>query len=444
VSLASELAKLSPFERRRIFATLSEDERTQLAYCWPFWARKEQLPPAGDWTTWLYLGGRGAGKSRSGAEWVRSQVESGARGRLALVARTAADARDVLVEGEAGLLAISPLCSRPVYEPSKRRLVWASGAVATVFSADEPDQLRGPSFDAAWADEVAAWRFPEAWSNLMFALRLGPNPQVVVTTTPRPVKLIRELLADPHCKVTRSRTLDNAENLAPGFLNAVVGKYAGTRLGRQELDAELLEDAEGALWHRGELDAHRVSKAPDTLTRVVTALDPSATAGGDEAGIITAGVASCSCKGTPEVHAFVLSDDSIQARPEAWAGAAVAAYRRFKGDCLVCEDNNGGEMVEVTIKTVPDAPPVKRIHASRGKLTRAEPVAMLCQQGKVHFVGAFPTLEDELCTYDASAGQASPNRLDAFVWALTELQLGGGDVVRGWMQVIRKYGSPFD
>ena len=364
------------------------------------------------------------GKTRAGAEWVLTQVRTGAR-RIALVAPIAADARDVMVEGESGIMNIAPAHERPNYEPSKRRLTFPNGALATTYSADEPDRLRGPQHDAAWADELAAWRYPETWDMLLLGLRLGRDPRAVVTTTPRPIALIRNLLKNESVAMTHGNTYENRANLAPAFFEQIVGRYEGTRLGRQEIHAELLEDMPGALWTRAELDIHRRTAIPE-LSRIVTAIDPSATSGGDEAGIVTAGTGICACKDVPELHGFVLSDASLRASPDAWARAAVSEYNKFHSNLLVAEDNNGGEMVELTVKTIPDAPYVKRIHASRSKQARAEPVAALYEQGKIHHVGAFGALEDELCSWTPNSGQASPNRLDALVWAFTELELSGG------------------
>ena len=447
-SLAARLAALPPAERRRVWGSLSEAERQALAYEWPFWARPEQLPPPGDWTTWLVLAGRGFGKSRTGAEWIRNEVESGRRGRLALVARTSADVRDVLIEGEAGLLAISPPWNRPVYEPSKRRLTWPNSATATAYSADEPDLLRGPAHDGAWCDEIASWRFAEAaWSNLMFGLRLGSDPRVVATTTPKPTAFLRRLIADPRTRVTRGRTLENAANLAPGFLNAVVARYQGTRLGRQELDGMLLEDAAGALWKRETIEAHRVAVAPE-LTRIVVALDPSGTANenSDACGIIVAGVAA-------DGHGYVLDDRTAIMSPAQWGALAVSLYQTFQADRIVAETNFGALMVEQTIRTVRDEHdrpiganvPFTKLTASRGKMARSEPVAALFEQGRVHMVGAFPELEDELAGWEPGSGQRSPNRLDALVWCLSELMLDGGDdVSEGWYKfAARAMGMPW-
>ena len=385
---------------------------------------------------WLILTGRGWGKNRTGVEWVRAEVESGRRGRLALVARTAADVRDTMIEGESGLLAVSPPWFRPTWEPSKRRVTWPNGAIASTFTADEPDTLRGPQHDGAWCDELASWRHaPEAWANLLMGLRLGSDPRVLVTTTPRPVKLIKELLADPHTVVTRGRTYDNLDNLAPTFRAQVIRRYEGTRLGRQELDGQLLEDAQGALWKREMIEAHRVTVAPD-LTRIVVALDPSGTAGenSDACGTVVAGVGA-------NGHAFILDDRTAVLSPAAWGSLAVSLYQTHQADRIVAEGNFGGDMVEQVLRSVRDEHdrpvganvPFTKLTASRGKAARAEPVAALYEQGRVHHVGAFPELEDELCSWEPNSGQRSPNRLDALVWALTELMLDGGDDVgEGW------------
>lgn len=397
-----------------VMEELSPEDALTILYDWGLWARSNQLTPAGDWQTWMLLAGRGFGKTRTGAEFVRDEVHK--VGRFALVAPTAADARDVMVEGESGILAISPPWDMPKYEPSKRRLTWPDGALATLYSADEPRRLRGPQHGGAWADELCAWRYEETWDMLMFGLRLGKNPRCVVTTTPRPTKQLREILKSPGTHVTRGSTYDNAANLAKPFLQKIITKYEGTRLGRQELNAELLEDTPGALWKRSLIDDSRVSKAPD-LVRVVVSIDPSTTnnSESDEAGIVVAGLA--------ENHEFYVLDDlSRQDTPLGWARAAIAAYRKYTADRIVAESNNGGLMVEVTIRSVDDGVPVTLVWASRGKHTRAEPISALYEQGKVHHVGAFGALEDELCTW--VPGDASPNRLDALVWAITELNSG--------------------
>jgi predicted phage terminase large subunit-like protein len=415
---------LTPAEATQLVADI-DDAPFELANAqtllgdWRVWARASQLPPEGDWRIWLLLAGRGFGKTRSGAEWVRAQAESGAASRIALVAPTARDARLVMVEGESGLLAIAPDTMRPVFEPSKRQLTWPNGAIATLFSADEPDRLRGPQFDAAWCDELAAWRYPQAWDMLMMALRLGTNPRVVVTTTPKPVKLVRALLASPDCAVTRGGTRDNAGNLAPGFLAAILKQYEGTRLGRQELDAELLEDMPGALWSRDAIERARIDEAP-VLRRVVVAIDPAASAGedADETGIVVAALGQDS-------HGYVLEDLSGRYSPHDWASHALEAYRAHRADRIVAEVNNGGAMVEATLRVLDAGVSYKPVHASRGKLARAEPVAALYEQGRIHHVGAFPALEDQMCAFTGGplAHLASPDRVDALVWALSELML---------------------
>ena len=407
-------------QRQAFLSSLTNDEAAALLYDWQVWARANQLPPAGDWYVWLILAGRGYGKTRTGAELTCAIAQSMPRCHIALVAETAADARDVMVEGpDSGILAISPPWFYPKYEPSKRRLSWPNGSYANTYSGDEPGQLRGPQHHFAWVDELAKYKYPEeTWDNLELGLRLGRQPRVVVTTTPRPIRIIKTLLADPQTHTTSGNTYENIANLAPTFIERVVKKYEGTRLGRQELHAQLLEDTPGALWTRQLIEDTRVTKAPD-LDRIVVAIDPSATSGGDEAGIIVAGAVG---QGENR-HGYILDDRSLQGSPKTWASAAVAAYHTLKADRLVAESNNGGEMISTTIGTIPNAPPVTLIHASRSKHTRAEPIAALYEQGRCHNVGMFAALEDEYCSW--VPGEDSPNRLDAAVWALTELMLTG-------------------
>lgn len=411
-------------QRAQLLERLIDDEAAALLYDWAFWARPNQLAPTGDWRTWLVLAGRGFGKTRTGAEWARACVESGRYGRLALVAPTAADARDVMVEGESGVLAVCPPNNKPLYEPSKRRLTWKSGAIATVYSADEPDRLRGPQHDAVWGDELAAWRYPETYDMLMFGLRLGVDPKAVFTTTPRPVRLVRDLLLDTDCTVTRGSTYDNRTNLAPAFYKQIVKKYEGTRLGRQELYAELLDDVEGALWTRAMIKAAAV--LPD-MQRVIVAVDPAVTSGedSDETGIVVAGVGV-------DGSGYVLADRSCRLSPDGWAKRAVQAYVDFSADRIVAEVNNGGDMVEQVIRTVDRSVPFTKVHASRGKRTRAEPVAALYEQGRISHAAAFPDLEDQLCGWTPESGE-SPDRLDALVWALTELMLTGSEIKLRWL-----------
>lgn len=429
---------LSEEEQQEWLSQLSEEESHALLYDWGFWSRPNQRPPTDkEWSVWLILAGRGFGKTRSGAEWVREQVEQYGRRRIALVARTAADVRDVVVEGESGLIAISPPWNMPKYEPSKRRITWPNGAIAQCFGADEPNLLRGPQFDAAWCDEVASWRYREAWDNLMLGLRLGMNPQCVVTTTPRPVPIIKELVKDAQdpqgtTVISTGSTYENLDNLAPTFIREVVKRYEGTRLGQQELYAALLLDTPGALWNHNLIELTRVKEAPE-LDRIVIGLDPPAsdkeTSATEEklaeCGIIIAGIARIG----KERHAFVLDDFSLQgASPNEWAKAAVAAYERFEADRIVPEINNGGAMVVYTIRTVNGKVSVKPVRATRGKYTRAEPIASLYEQKLVHHVGYLAQLEDQMTSW--IPGGKSPDRMDALVWALTELMLEGREAAK--------------
>ena len=424
-------------ERDRILTSLTDEEAQLLLWDWRFWARPDQLPPEGPWDTWLILTGRGWGKTRTGAEWVRAGVERGEFRRVALVAATAADARDVMVEGPSGILACSPPWNRPDYEPSKRRLTWPNGAIAITYSADEPRRLRGPQHDAAWADELAAWRFEDAWDQLQFGLRMGQRPQVVVTTTPRPIPLIRDLISDPTTRVTRGTLFDNLANLAPSAVAKLRRKYEGTRLGRQELNGEVLDDTPGALWTLGQIDALRVVQAP-ALSRIVVAIDPAVTShqDSDETGIVVAGL------GARDRHGYALEDASqTQASPDAWMRVAVEAYHRWQADRIVAEVNNGGDLVESLLRTVDPNVPFTAVRASRGKQTRAEPVAALYEQGRIHHVGNLSALEDQMTTWAPALAAQSPDRMDALVWALTELMLseieqeeivGMEDLYEGW------------
>lgn len=395
---------------------LSPKELIALSYDWPIWARADQLAPAGDWRIWALLAGRGYGKTRLGAEFVRSQVENGNAKRIALVGRTAADVRDVIVEGESGLLSVCPPWNKPRYEPSRRRITWPNGAIATTYTGDEPNTLRGPQHDLAWCDELAAFRYEETWDNLLMGLRLGNNPRCIVTTTPKNTPLIKRLLDDQTVHVTRGTSFDNRANLPPSFFEQIIKRYEGTRLGRQELYAEILSDSPGALWKRANIENSRVTKIPD-LKRIIVAIDPSVTSqeGAAETGIIVAGSAGD--------EYFVLADSSLRGTPNQWAVAAISAYKLHKADKIVGEANNGGDLIEANLRTVDKNISFKKVHASRGKVIRAEPVASLYEQGRVHHVGYFAELEDQLCSWQP--GETSPDRLDALVWALTELSSGG-------------------
>lgn len=399
---------------------------------WEFRARDDQWPPqvAGNgapWRVWMILGGRGAGKTRSGAEWVRGlalgrpQFALRPTSPIALIGETAADVREVMIEGVSGVLSVHHGAERPRWESSRRRLTWSNGVVAQAFSAEDPDSLRGPQFAAAWCDEIAKWRYAEeTWDMLQFGLRLGERPRLLATTTPRPSPLVKRLLADPTVAVTRAKTRDNAGNLAPAFLESVVAHYAGTRLGRQELDGEIVEERAGALWTRDLLEAARARQAPP-LQRVVVAVDPPASSGkrADNCGIVVAGVEASGA-------VYVLADATLgAARPAQWARAAIAAFHQFEADALVAEVNQGGEMVRAVLNEADSSAPVTMVRATRGKYLRAAPVAQLYEQGRVRHVGAFAALEDQMCDFGAdglSSGR-SPDRLDALVWAVTDLAL---------------------
>jgi phage terminase large subunit-like protein len=402
-------------------AILEPEDLATFLYDWRVWGRPTQVPPAGDWRIWLLMAGRGFGKTRTGAEWVRMQAESERAGRIALVGPTASAVRDVMIEGESGVLAIAHPHFRPEYRPTRLRLEWPNGALALGYSAEEPNTLRGPQFDAAWCDELAAWRYPEAWDNLLMGLRLGSDPRVVVTTTPKPTRLIRELVRDRSCVVTRGSTRENRSNLAPSYLSGIVKRYEGTRLGRQELEAELLEDTPGALWTRELLETARVIERP-VLRRAVVAIDPAVSAkpGADETGLIVAALGN-------DGLGYVLQDASGHYRAEDWARRAVALYQTFQADRIIGEVNNGGDLVEATLRAVDRSVSYKAVRASRGKAVRAEPVAALYEQGRVKHHGGFPALEDQMCRFAADLDRAgageSPDRVDALVWALTELMI---------------------
>jgi phage terminase large subunit-like protein len=412
---ASSIALLPPSARAELIQSLSPTEASKLLYEWRFWARPEQLEPIGEWFVWLLMAGRGFGKTRTGAQWVHQRAANGAK-RIALVARTAAEVRDVIVEGESGILACAPPWARPRYEPSKRRITWPNGTIATTYSADEPDALRGPQHDTGWADELATWQYPDAWDQLKFGLRLGTKPRICVTTTPRPTPIIRALVKDSATHVTRGSTFDNVANLAASFIDEVRRQYEGTRLGRQELYAEILDDVEGALWSRDLIDNYRVREAPAEFRRVVVAIDPAVTATekSDETGIVVAGLGA-------DDHAYVLGDFSGRHTPRDWGVKAIKAYNDFKADRIVAEENNGGQLVEANLRTLLDRVPYRGVRASQGKRTRAEPIASLYEQGRVHHVGMFAALEDQMCTWQPLTGERSPDRMDALVWALTEL-----------------------
>jgi len=417
-SLAVSIALQSESNRNEILSDLTDQQITSLLYDWTFWARPTQLPPDWEWFCWLLLTGRGFGKTRTGAEWVISRARDGPYHPIALIAETKADARDVMVEaGESSILRCSPPWFMPDYEPSKRRVTWPNGMYGTVYSGDAPDQLRGPQHGSAWVDELAKFQYPEqTWDNMEFGLRLGERPQVVVTTTPRPIKVIKQLLAEATTALTTGSTYENLHNLAPMFIRRILEKYEGTYLGRQELHGEVLADREGALWRRADIDEARVTNCP-RLARIVVGVDPPG--GAAECGIVAAGKANIGGRD----HVYVLEDRSLQASPDKWASEVVATYFHNTADRIVAESNFGGDMVENTIRMVNRNVPVSLMRASRGKQARAEPVAALYEQGRVHHLGQMALLEDELCTWVPDEGMPSPNRLDALVWAVTELML---------------------
>lgn len=409
------------------FRTLPDWRKEYILTRWPLWARHQQRPRHDEWTNWLLLGGRGAGKTRAGAEWVRAVALGDplytrvAVERIALVGETYNDAREVMVEGPSGLLAVHPKRTRPTWLSSRRRLEWSNGAVAHVFSSEDPQALRGPQFGAAWCDELAKWKNPqETWDMLQFGLRLGNFPRQVITTTPRPVPLLKALLADDRTLVTRMTTDENRANLAEGFFDRVVQRYRGTALGRQELEGEIIDDRPDSLWSRTLIEAHRVSKIPD-LNRLVVSIDPpvTGTVKSDACGIVVAALGE-------DQRAYVLEDRTMQAvSPDRWASMALELYEAHAADRIVIETNQGGDMAETVLRHRDPNLPIRQVKATRGKYLRAEPVAHLYERGLVSHVGTHPDLEDEMCDFGLtglSSGR-SPDRLDALVWALTDLML---------------------
>jgi phage terminase large subunit-like protein len=429
---AAWLASATPEDVDEFLSGLSQNALLALPWMFEFWALPHQLPPRGAWKTWVIMGGRGAGKTRAGSEWVRSQVEGATPGdpgrakRVALVGETVDQVREVMVLGESGIIACSPPDRKPEWQATRRQLVWPNGAVAQVFSAHEPESLRGPQFDAAWADELGKWKKgSDAWDQLQFALRLGKNPQAVVTTTPRNVGVLKAILKNPSSVITHAPTEANRAYLAESFLAEVQARYGGSRLGRQELEGVLVEDAEGALWTMAMLEAARVDVVP-AVNRVVVAVDPPVTSmkSSDACGIVVVGADT---RGEPkDWRAVVLEDASVQgASPEGWARAALAAMERHGADRLVAEVNQGGDLVERLVRMIDPLVPYRGVHATRSKMLRAEPVAALYEQGRVKHVRGLGALEDQLGRMTATGweGQGSPDRLDALVWALTDLMI---------------------
>lgn len=429
---ADWLASAPAAIREEFLSNLGEGGLCALPFLFEFWALPHQLPPEGDWRAWVILGGRGAGKTRAGAEWVRSMVEGGmpldtgrAR-RVALIGETFDQVRDVMIFGDSGILTCSPPDRKPVWKAGERKLIWPNGAEAQAFSAHDPEGLRGPQFDAAWVDELAKWKKgQETWDMLQFALRLGEHPQVCVTTTPRNVEVLKRLLESPSTVQTHAATEANRANLAASFLEEVQARYAGTRLGRQELEGVLLADAEGALWSSEALQATQVRSLPG-FDRIVVGLDPSVSGGAkaDACGIVVVGA---QLKGPPQDwRAVVLADCTVEgAGPSGWARAAIAAMDEYGAERLVAEVNQGGKLVEEVLRQVDPLVPYKAVHASRGKVARAEPVAALYEQGRVRHVKGLSALEEQMCQMTARGfeGQGSPDRVDALVWALHELMI---------------------
>ncbi len=417
-SVAERIALLPKVERDRIFARLSLEEAERLYHDWAYWARPNQLLPPGSWVIWLILSGRGGGKTRTGAQTILHWSADNAR--LALIGRTAADVRDTMVEGESGILHFAPPWNRPNYEPSKRRLTWPNGAVAHCYGADEPALLRGPQFMKGWVDELASFRYDEALDNFLLGLRLGQRPQAVITTTPKPRRQLLTLMKEPSTLLTHGTTYENLQNLAPGFAEKVIRRYEGTRLGRQELTAEVLTDVPGALWTLDQIDATRVRAVPE-LVQIVVAVDPMSRGlgqqqedddAGGETGIVVVGLGE-------DGHGYVLEDATTRGDPAQWATAAIAAYRRHQADRIVGEVNNGGQMVGFTLATIDPRVPFEPVWASRGKYTRAEPVSALYARRWCHHLGVFPELEEQMTTW--VLGERSPDRMDALVWAVSAL-----------------------
>ena len=404
------LKSLSYLEKQQFLKALSDDDTEFLLNDWQRYARDEQLAPEGDYRIWLFLGGRGAGKTRSGAEWIAEGVANEDMRRIGLIGATYDDTRAIMIEGESGLLRVSHSAA---FEPSNRRIKWPNGAIATVLSADEPDSLRGHQFDAIWADEFCRWPEPQAALDMaLMCLRLGHDPRMAITTTPRAIESLKVLMHSPDVVLTKSTTAANAGNLAPGFLDTMRGRYAGSRLGRQELDAEIIEDNDCALWKRSWIDAHRVREAP-ALSHIVVAVDPPASVQGDECGIVVAGRAD-------DGEVYVLADCSAEGlTPAGWAKRVGDAFEHHAADLVVAEANQGGDMVRAVMRDQILEARLKLVHATRNKRVRASPYTVPYETGRVHHVGSLPSLEDQMCNYDGTG--KSPDRMDALVWALAEL-----------------------
>jgi phage terminase large subunit-like protein len=415
-SLAQRLAESGEWET--MLSKLSDEEAAKLVFDWTFWGRPCQFEPGGEWDHWFFLGGRGTGKTRAGAEWVRSNVDARRAHRIALVAPTSGDGRDVIVEGESGIMSVFPHHERPEYEPSKRRITFHTGAVATLYSADEPDRLRGPQHDLAWAEETAAWKKgEEALDNLLLGLRLGPHPRLLITTTPKPLPWLRALAEQSNTVMTKGSTYDNIAHLAPSFIAAVIDRYEGTSLGRQELQGEWLESVEGALWTMETIESHRWPIYEDKRDwRTIVGVDPPGEVTA-EAGIIVAAGPRMVTRGA---ECAVLADVSVRGRPEQWGKRAVEAFKQFGAEKIVVEANQGGDMVRAVIQSIDPDVPVQKVRASKSKGERAEPVAAKYELGRVHHVGYFPQLESQMVSW-TRGDKISPDRMDALVHAVSEL-----------------------
>lgn len=433
------LKRTTPAQRKQFVHSLPPKEQIEWPFTWDLRGRPEQRSPASDWNLWLIMAGRGFGKTRAGAEWVRSVAEQDPRARIALVAASLHEARAVMVEGESGVLSCCPPHVMPVYESSLRKLTWPSGAQATLYSAGEPESLRGPQHSHAWCDEIAKWdnahgRALSTWDNLTLGLRLGAHPRILATTTPRAVALVKRLIGETEAgdlALTGGRTEENSANLSPRFLSAVRSRFGHSALARQELDGELIADLDGALWTRGLLERCREASASSAPARTVIGVDPPASAGGDECGIVV-------CALGEDGIARVLADCSVsKATPEGWARAAANAAAAWAADRVVSEANQGGAMVESVLRAAEVSLPVRLVHASKGKVARAEPVAALYEAGRVRHAGQFPALEDQLCGLMSAGGYEgpgrSPDRADALVWALTELMIKPRRQPRVWL-----------
>lgn len=430
------VAHSSPAEQAAFYESLTDEETDSLLYDWRgFHARPNQIAPEGEWDMWLALAGRGFGKTRMGSEWIKECVAERGKIRIALIGETAADTRDVMVEGESGILSVYPDDEKPLYESSKRKITWSNGAIAHLYNATEPNQLRGPGHEIAWSDELAKWRYARAtWDQLQMTLRNGDNPQQIVTTTPRPIELVKAIYAGDEGVVvsTVGRTMDNAANLAPAFLKKIKKRYEGTRLGRQELDAEILSDVPNALFTLDNIDANRRkfddfaisdpqgrSMNPAELSRILVSVDHaiSDTETSNEHGIIAVGVSQ------DETDGYVLEDASCSGKPLDWGRAAIALFDKWDADGIVIETNQGGDLVAQTLQSVRANIPIIRVHASRGKHLRAEPVSAMYQQGRIHHCGAFSDLETQMCLMTSAefTGDGSPDRLDALVAGFLQL-----------------------